>query len=595
MSSTSGTRDFREIYGLYKELHATMTTSSSRGNAPGRGKLFCCGVCLEIWQRVHIRLRTGTDDAWKQLFARLGTPLSNQPLPHDMATLHARCCAHLSRHKRPADLAEFRRLHESLAASMSRPQHCAVLTLLLQLAEDEARQRANAANGGDPAAPQTINNPTGIVGSGVGGLRGAFERSCSVGYGSSSSLHMTPNQSSAGASGAVDSRLLGLTRCATSPSVSSSGGSNGVAYRHQQQQQQLSTTAAVNNKHIIVPTNNTVDPLVQDVIYALGGVSGQYLRKDIISGGYKLDAKTAGTLSACHAGAMLRVAELGYYHNWLVEFLKPSGGRTPLGLMGQGLCTMMHTDLTNYYGFVAMLQEEFNRNRAGGGDDSAEQRPLTLLKLQMLCSQPLHRFSWLATVAETCQTQKGGELASAVAAYRPNGDPVVQQLIDEMLTAVCGPLQQMLAGWLLEGEINDPHGEFFIETLPDVGADRLWSDKYRVRRAQLPSFVAAELANMVLVTGKSVNFLREVCRDQTPVRGREELLQCLADSGEHLFAVVADTRLHVLIERVYLSTSKKVLDIVMGPHKLLQHLKAMRNYLLLGQGDFVGNLIENLK
>lgn len=33
----------------------------------------------------------------------------------------------------------------------------------------------------------------------------------------------------------------------------------------------------------------------------------------------------------------------------------------------------------------------------------------------------------------------------------------------------------------------------------------------------------------------------------------------------------------------------------MGPHKLLEHLQAMRRYLLLGQGDFISILIENLK
>lgn len=33
----------------------------------------------------------------------------------------------------------------------------------------------------------------------------------------------------------------------------------------------------------------------------------------------------------------------------------------------------------------------------------------------------------------------------------------------------------------------------------------------------------------------------------------------------------------------------------MGPHKLLEHLQAMRRYLLLGQGDFIGILMENLK
>lgn len=66
-------------------------------------------------------------------------------------------------------------------------------------------------------------------------------------------------------------------------------------------------------------------------------------------------------------------------------------------------------------------------------------------------------------------------------------------------------------------------------------------------------------------------------------------------TGDNLFSPVPDTKLHMLIDAVYLNTSKKVLDIVMGPHKLLKHLQAMRNYLLLGQGDFIGILIENLK
>lgn len=64
---------------------------------------------------------------------------------------------------------------------------------------------------------------------------------------------------------------------------------------------------------------------------------------------------------------------------------------------------------------------------------------------------------------------------------------------------------------------------------------------------------------------------------------------------EDIFADVADTKLHIMFNEVYLNTSKKVLDIVMGPHKLLEHLQAMRKYLLLGQGDLVGLLMEKLK
>lgn len=70
---------------------------------------------------------------------------------------------------------------------------------------------------------------------------------------------------------------------------------------------------------------------------------------------------------------------------------------------------------------------------------------------------------------------------------------------------------------------------------------------------------------------------------------------CFLTTVEDIFCDVPDTKLHLMLNDAYLNTSKKVLDIVMGPHKLLEHLQAMRKYLLLGQGDFVGLLMEKLK
>lgn len=62
-----------------------------------------------------------------------------------------------------------------------------------------------------------------------------------------------------------------------------------------------------------------------------------------------------------------------------------------------------------------------------------------------------------------------------------------------------------------------------------------------------------------------------------------------------MFSFVPDTNWHTAIETCYFQTSKHVMDIMVGPHKLLVHLQGMRSYLLLGQGDFVGIFIENIK
>lgn len=95
---------------------------------------------------------------------------------------------------------------------------------------------------------------------------------------------------------------------------------------------------------------------VQNVIYALTGIEGKYFKKDVITGGLKLDAKVR--ISAKHSALLLRLAEVAYYHEQLISYTDASTGRTPLGLLGQGLVTALKNELTKYYGMVAMIQEQ---------------------------------------------------------------------------------------------------------------------------------------------------------------------------------------------------------------------------------------------
>lgn len=104
--------------------------------------------------------------------------------------------------------------------------------------------------------------------------------------------------------------------------------------------------------------------------------------------------------------------------------------------------------------------------------------------------EPRERLQWLTSIAEVCQEKKGGALATEVFAFKNDGNTKRKALVHDLLVSVCTPLQYMLGKWLIEGEINDPHSEFFIEVLPEVGTDRLWNDKYRVRETMLPCFIS---------------------------------------------------------------------------------------------------------
>lgn len=230
-----------------------------------------------------------------------------------------------------------------------------------------------------------------------------------------------------------------------------------------------------------------VDELMQDALYSFIGVQGKYLRKDIISGGFKLDPKSR-VLNATQAGSLLRLAELGFYHDQIQSFTDSKSGKSPIGLLGQGLMSELKNELTNYYGMVAMLQEKLNKQRKEIIENNSEK--LTLLRIMCFAAEPLHRLQWIVKIADACQNKKGGVLASAIYEFQHHGDSVVKSLARDLLIATCGPLMAMLSRWLLDGEIEDPYSEFFIEILPEVSTDRLWHDKYRVREALLPSFIS---------------------------------------------------------------------------------------------------------
>jgi len=52
--------------------------------------------------------------------------------------------------------------------------------------------------------------------------------------------------------------------------------------------------------------------------------------------------------------------------------------------------------------------------------------------------------------------------------------------------------------------------------------------------------------------------------------------------------------LEEIVDENYINTSNYLLDILFTRYKLKDHLNALKRYLLLGQGDFIQNLMDSL-
>lgn len=111
----------------------------------------------------------------------------------------------------------------------------------------------------------------------------------------------------------------------------------------------------------------------------------------------------------------------------------------------------------------------------------------------------------------------------------------------------------------------------------------------------VPSFITMGEAKKILATGKSINFLRQICKDSDHLPGREAFQKLFSTTtAEVLFDPEHCIEFHTTLQNVYKETSYRVLELLKGNFRLLDHLQALRRYLLLGQGDFIRHLLELL-
>ena len=191
-----------------------------------------------------------------------------------------------------------------------------------------------------------------------------------------------------------------------------------------------------------------------------------------------------------------------------------------------------------------------------------------------------------------CTVKKGGQLISMIHSFSQNhGDPFVRQVAERLLTHVTRPFYEMLRQWIYDGELSDPHGEFFVveqqERIDESdsggrrgGASSVWEDKYKLESTMVPTILTDTFANKVFLIGKSLNFIRHGCHDASWVQSYSR------DASREL--KYGDTAtLETSIDEAYKTTMARLIHLMATKFNLFDHLGALKKYLLLGAGDFI--------
>ncbi|XP_070173338.1 gamma-tubulin complex component 3-like isoform X2 [Littorina saxatilis] len=331
--------------------------------------------------------------------------------------------------------------------------------------------------------------------------------------------------------------------------------------------------------------------LLKDLIYTFQGIEGKWIKLDAGRDGYRIDSQAGIPKAVRHI--VSKLSECGWLYNKIRTYVQSRSTDKAFGLIGQSFCAALHQELTEYYRLIAVLEAQLQQEDDDQGIGEGDR--LTLKRLVVWTYDPLLRLKMLAALVDAGKGKKGGALASTVYAYMQHGDPYIKALIKHTLTLVSQPIYSTLMRWIYDGELEDTYHEFFVASDPTVKDDRLWHDKYSLRKSMIPSFLSTDQARRILLTGKSINFLRQVCQDRTAIRGRDSAMNTDIKHGQSMFIQDEDASFQKMIDGVYTDTSRHLLDVLHAKYKFMDHLKAMRRYLLLGQGDFIRHLMDLLE
>lgn len=515
----------------------------------------------------------------------------------------------LLKQKREGDAALFSELHRKLQSQSVLKNRWSVLYLLLSLSEDPRKPSSRVGNYGalfaQPLPRDALSTPfyctrpqslalgysertaalsgsvgtSGISSLGVYTLNGPTPTPQSLLFG------QPPQSAAAAAAQPLGSRLAWTLPVSSSPSSALA---------------QPATRAPLGppppaSRAVPLRRDGEVSEaaLVRDLLYVFQGIDGKFIKMNAQEDCYKIDSKVV--VCKPHRDLCSRLSELGWLHNKVRKYTDTRSLDLAFGLVGQSFCAALHQELKEYYRLLSVLHSQLQVEDEQGVTVYTEST-LTLRRLLVWTYDPKFRLKMLAALVDFCQGRKGGELASAVHSYTKTGDPQMRALIQHILSLVSHPILNFLYRWIYDGELEDTYHEFFVASDPNVKTDRLWHDKYSLRKSMIPSFITMDQARKVLLIGKSINFLHQVCHDRTPP-GKITPASTSADTPKDAAELLSDLEgaFQAKIDVAYKDTSKYLLDVLNRDYLLLEHLQAMRRYLLLGQGDFIRHLMDLLK
>ncbi|KAM9618522.1 gamma-tubulin complex component 2 isoform 2-T2 [Trichechus inunguis] len=326
-----------------------------------------------------------------------------------------------------------------------------------------------------------------------------------------------------------------------------------------------------------LPLTSQESAIVEDLLYVLAGVDGRYITAQPLIGRQSRTFLVDPNLDLSVRELVNRILPVAASYSTVTRFIEEKSS-FEYGQVNHALAAAMRTLVKEYLILITQL-EQLQR-----------QGSLSLQKLWFYIQPTMRTMDILASLATSVDKGEclGGSTLSLLhdRSFNYTGDSQAQELCLYLTKAASGPYFEILEKWIYRGIIDDPYSEFMVEEhelrkekIQEDYNDKYWDQRYTVVQPHIPSFLQ-KMADKILSTGKYLNVVRECGHDVTcPVA--KEITYTLKER-----AYVEQ------IEKAFNYASKVLLDFLMQEKELVAHLRSIKRYFLMDQGDFFVHFMD---
>lgn len=339
------------------------------------------------------------------------------------------------------------------------------------------------------------------------------------------------------------------------------------------------------------------DEMLAELPYTLQGITTQIFPWKTTASSKSIVLGIPDTLIWPNIGLVNQLLEPALLYKTIKERLQDREsesrrqGAKPIGLVEQALHSAIDEELQGYLTLVGVVESEVRRQQQQQQDAASRNKPrrVTIRRCIVLLQEATLGLRLVHSIMKESEGLVGGQILSLMHGYTFNGDDLVSRFAKRLLPSISTPFYSILNQWIGCGQLVDPHDEFFVQT---GNEESMWENRFLLDETKVPSYMGKEVAEKVFQIGKTLYFVRVACEDQDWVEER----QAAAIAAAQRTTAEDDSvdELEARVSKAYVEVVKHLNEILRNKFGLDSHLRGLKDYLLLGKGDFVQLLVETV-